>query len=239
MTILRSALFQIYLVLTTATVALFGLPAPLFGQKPARAVIRFWAYAVLFGLAAICGVRYRIEGKENLPQGGAIVAANHQSMWETIVFFTLLPNPVMVFKAELLRIPVYGWWGLRAGYIPIDRKAGVKSIRLMSRRTREEVADGAQVVVFPEGTRIPVGAQAPLQPGVAAMYLAAEAPVTPAAHDSGRFWLRPGWLKRPGVITLRILPAIAPGLERKAFLETLRERIESARPDLEPSPVVA
>lgn len=239
MTILRSALFQVYLVLTTLTVALLGLPAPLFGQKPARGVIKLWARAVLFGLTAICGIRYRIEGKENLPRSGAIVAANHQSMWETIVFFTLLPNPVMVFKAELLRIPVYGWWGQRAGCIPIDRKAGVKSIRLMSRRAREEVADNAQVIVFPEGTRTPVGAHSPLQPGVAAIYLAAEAAVTPAAHDSGRFWRHPGWLKRPGTITLRILPAIPPGLDRKTFLETLRERIESARPDLEPAAVVA
>ncbi len=233
MTRIRSAIFLAYLVFATALVGVFCIPAPLIGAKPARIFIKLWARTVLFGLKTICGVTHRIVGAENLPQGGAIVASNHQSMWETMIFFAILPNPVAIFKRELLKVPLYGWWGARAGSIPIDREAGVRSIRLMTKRAREEVANGAQIIVFPEGTRTPVGARAPMQPGVAGIYLATGVPCVPAGHDSGRFWRHPGWLKVPGVITLRILPAIEPGLDRKTFLSTLRARIETARPDLE------
>lgn len=234
MTQIRSALFTVYLVIVTMLVGVLCIPAPLIGAKPARAFIKLWARTALFGLKAICGITHRIVGAENLPAGGAIVASNHQSMWETMIFFAILPNPVAIFKAELLKIPLYGWWGARAGSIPIDRKAGVKSIRLMTKHARDEIADGAQIIVFPEGTRTRVGERGALQPGIAGIYLATGAPCVPAGHDSGRFWRHPGPLKTPGVITLTILPAIAPGLDRKTFLSTLRERIEAARPDLEP-----
>lgn len=233
MTRIRSAIFLAYLVFATILIGVFCIPAPLIGEKPARAFVKIWARMVLFGLKNICGVTHRIIGAENLPTGGAIVASNHQSMWETMIFFAILPNPVAIFKAELLKVPLYGWWGARAGSIPIDRAAGVKSIRLMTKHARRQIADGAQIIVFPEGTRTPVGERAPLQPGIAGIYLATGAPCVPAGHDSGRFWRHPGPLKVPGVITLTILPAIAPGLDRKTFLSTLRERIDAARPDLE------
>lgn len=229
---LRSALFLVYFFLVTLMVAVFALPAPIIGEKPARAAIRAWARMTLAGLAAICGVRFRVEGAERIPAGGAIVASNHQSMWETIALFVLLPKPTAVFKRELLRVPVYGWWGLRAGSIAIDRNAGVKAIRAMQRHAAEKVAAGGQVIVFPEGTRVAVGTRAPLQPGVAGVYAAAGAPVTPVAHDSGRFWLHPGWVKRPGTITLRVLAPIPPGLDRREFMARLESSLVGARPDL-------
>lgn len=232
MTYIRSAIFAVYLVVATLAVATFGLPAPFISEGATRAVIKFWAKLILGGLKIICGISHRIEGEENLPASGAIVACNHQSMWETLIFFAILPKPVAIFKTELLRIPVYGWWGARGGSIPVDRTAGAKSVRLLMKRTKEKYAEGAQIIVFPEGTRSPVGARPPLQPGVAGIYLATGAPCVPAGHDSGRFWRHPGQLKIPGVITLKILPAIPPGLDRKTFLATLRARIESARPDL-------
>ena len=167
-----------------------------------------------------------------MPQGGALIAANHQSQWETIALYAMAPKPVMVFKKELTRIPVYGWWAARAGNIPVDRKGGAKALRAMTRAARARADAGEQIIIFPEGTRKKPGDPIALQPGVAGIYAAMNAPCTPVAHDSGRFWRFPGGEKIPGVITLRFLPAIAPGLDRKEFLRTLAASIESGRPDL-------
>lgn len=223
---LRSAAFLVYLLAGTLVTAVLAAPTLLFGEKAAREAVRVWARLILGGLKLICGIGWRVEGREHIPTGGAIVASNHQSMWETLALFALLPKPVAIFKQELLRIPIYGWWGLRAGSIAVDRKGGAKAMRAMTRAAAAKIADGAQLIVFPEGTRRPVGARGPLQPGVAGVYLAAGAPCVLAVHDSGRFWRRPGWMKFPGVVTVRFLPPIEPGLDRKTFIRTLETRLD-------------
>lgn len=220
MNAVRSFLFTLFLALLTGTMGIVFLPALLFGPEAARAIIKIWAHVALGALAFCCGVRHRIEGAENLPKGAAIVAANHQSMWETIALYAVLDRPVMVFKKELLAIPVYGWWA-RASGVMLDRKAGAKAIRALREETDRRLAKGDQIVIFPEGTRGPPGGLLPLLPGVAGVYLVAEAPVTPMVHNSGEFWRHPGFMKSRGVITLKILPAIPPGLPRKDFMARL------------------
>lgn len=224
--------FTAFLVSSAFFMGVLASPALLFGEDAARAVIKLWARMVLGALKIFTGVGWRVEGAENLPRGGAIVASNHQSMWETLVFFLLLEKPVMILKSELLRVPLYGWWARPAGNIAIDRKGGAKALRAMQKAAAEKIAAGGQVVVFPEGTRTPPGETKPYHPGVAGIYSKSNAPCIPVAHDSGRFWRHPGIKKTPGEITLRVLPAIPPGLDRKAFLAELQDRINAARPDL-------
>lgn len=233
---LRSCAFTAFLILTVVVMGILCLPAVAFGKSAARPIARFWSQMMLGALKAIAGVSYRIEGRRHIPAGGALVAANHQSMWETIALYALLPKPVMILKKELLRIPIYGWWALPTGNIAVDRKGGAKALRAMRKAARTAIENGEQVVVFPEGTRSAPGARAAYQPGAAGIYAAAEAPCVPAAHDSGRYWRHPGVRKTPGQITLTFLPPIAPGLDRKEFLRTLKTRIESARPDLKDAP---
>lgn len=199
------------------------LPA-LIDRRAARAVTRLWARIVLAGLGAICGVRYRVVDGENMPTGPAIVAANHQSQWETIALLALLPRPAMVLKKELLRIPVYGWWAARTG-VAVDRGAGAKAMRMLRRETERHIKRGDQIVVFPEGTRGSPGCLGALQPGVAGMYLAADVAVTPAVHNSGEYWRYPGSEKKPGVITLRFLPSIEPHMTRRAFMPALESAL--------------
>lgn len=225
----RSILFTAFLALLTGVLGVVFLPALFFGQDSVRAVIKVWAHIALGSLKLFCGVGHRIDGRENLPQGAAIVAANHQSMWETIALYAILKRPTMVFKRELLRIPVYGWWA-RASGVMLDREAGAKAIRALREATAERLSRGDQIVIFPEGTRGPPGGLLPLLPGVAGVYLVANAPVTPAVHDSGSFWRHPGLAKTPGAITLRILPAIPPGLPRREFMARLETALSSALP---------
>lgn len=222
----RSFLFDIYIALATAVLGLLFVPA-LVDRRAARAATRCWARTVLFGLAAICGVRHRVIGAENIPNDAAIVAANHQSMWETIILLALLPRPAMVFKKELLRIPVYGWWAHRTG-VPVDRGAGAKALRALRRETEAHIARGDQIVVFPEGTRGQPGALGPLQPGIAGMYLIADRPVTPVVHNSGEFWRFPSGRKEAGVITIRFLPQIPKGLPRREFMPALEAALRQS-----------
>ncbi|MEQ1931801.1 MAG: lysophospholipid acyltransferase family protein [Parvularculaceae bacterium] len=224
---IRTFIFGVYLSLTTLLVGGFGALALPFGlRRGARLVTRTWAQCALFGLKLICGVSHVIKG-EQLPEGPAIVAANHQSMWETIAFFALAKKPAMIFKKELMNVPVYGWYGRLAGSIPIDRDAGPRAIKTLAALAAERLAEGCQIIVFPEGTRARLGEKLPLQPGVAAIYKSAAVSVTPALHDSGRCWRSPGGLfsrKEPGVITLTVLPAIEGSLDRKVF----QARLEAA-----------
>ncbi len=220
----RSYIFTLFLALLTGVLGILCLPAVLFGPDAARAVVKIWSRVALAALELICGVSHRIVGAENLPSGAAIVAANHQSMWETVALYAILDRPVMVFKRELLNVPVYGWWA-RATGVMIDRNAGPKAIKALRAETDKRLAKGDQIVIFPEGTRGPPGGLLPLLPGIAAVYLVADAPVTAAVHDSGLYWRHPGVMKNPGVITLRILPAIPTGLPRKVFMARLEEAL--------------
>ena len=219
------------------TLTVLTFPYALSSAENALRVIRVWARFSLTTLRIVCGVTYRVEGAENIPAGPAVVAANHQSMWETVALFALLPRPSVVFKRDLLKVPFYGWWGIWSGSIPVDRAAGPQSIRLLIRETRDRISRDFQLVIFPEGTRVAPGVRAPLQPGVAAIYAAANVPVVPAVHDSGLYWRHPGFNRRPGAITLRFLPPIAPGLDRKAFESRLETAMLSARRDLAPEPM--
>ena len=232
---IRSAIFAAFLILLIAVMGVVCLPIILFGRTAARGVVKLWAQITLVALKAIAGVSYRVEGAENMPQSGALIASNHQSMWETVAFYALVPKPVMILKKELLNVPVYGWWARAAGNIAIDRNGGARALRAMMRAAKDRIDAGEQIVIFPEGTRSAPGARAPLQPGVAGIYTATGAPCVPAAHDSGRFWRHPAMEKIPGTVTLRLLPPIKPGLDRKTFLRTLAAQIEHARPDIEPA----
>lgn len=198
---------------------------------PARRITwlgRLWARGVLTFLACTVGLRHEVRGLQHRPRGAAIVASKHQSAWETVVFFLLHERLAYVLKAELLLIPIIGWYLARVGMIAIDRRGGAGALRSLVARARTAAACGNTIVIFPEGTRTAPGARRPYQPGVAALYAQVDLPVVPVALNSGRYWRRRGFLKRPGTIVLEYLPPIAPGLDRAAFTATLEARIEEA-----------
>ena len=226
MTAARSFLFDAYMALVTAVMGVLCIPA-LADRRASRAVTRLWAQTVLGGLAVICGIRHRIEGAEYIPNEPGLLASNHQSMWETIVLLAVLPRPALVFKKQLLRVPVYGWWAHRTG-VPVDRNAGAKALRMLRRQTERHMARGDQIVVFPEGTRGVPGGLGPLQPGIVGMYLIAGKPVTPVVHNSGEFWRYPSGMKTPGLITIRFLPPIPPNLTRRAFMPALEAALRQS-----------
>lgn len=190
---------------------------------------RRWAKGVNWLLRRLAGIEIEIRGAR--PRPPCIVASKHQSAWDTMIWHVELDAPAIVMKRELLAIPIYGQMCRRSGMIPIDRKGGAKALKAMLEEAKRAIADGRAIVVFPQGTRtapgLPVEAQ-PYQPGVAAIYRAVGAPCVPVALNSGLFWPRRGFRKRPGRITLEFLPPIPPGLPRRSFLPQLAEAIDSA-----------
>lgn len=227
MTFLRSLLFNLAFFAWTALIMLLLLPT-LAWQRGALFTSRAWGRGVVDVLCPLIGLRYRILGKEHIPQGAAIIACKHQSTWETLVFFNLLRRPHYVIKVELTRIPLFGQFTQRAGSIVVDRDAGLAAIKGLVRDAKAAIAKGGQVIIFPQGTRIAPGTKEPYQPGIAGLYTQLGVPVVPVALNSGVFWGRRQFEKRQGTVTLEFLPPIPPGLGRARFMAELESRIETA-----------
>jgi 1-acyl-sn-glycerol-3-phosphate acyltransferase len=226
MTALRSLTFNVLWFAMTAGLASFTLPLLLGPPTAARGVARLWARITLALLRVVCGIRVEVRGAEHIPPGACVIAAKHQSAFDTVVWLALLPNVAYVLKKELLAIPLYGWLAKHAGMIPVDRAGGGAALRGMLRAATTALAEGRQVVIFPEGTRTAPGQRIPYQPGVVAIAGASPAPVIPVATDSGRLWGRRAFLKRPGVIRISVMPSLPGGLPRAKLLAALEGAIE-------------
>lgn len=233
MLLARSLVFNFLLWLWSAFLVLALVPiAPFISPPSIRRYAAFWMRGGHALLAGIVGLRFRVEGLEHLPDQPCIIASKHQSSFETLFFHTIRPDIAIGLKEELLRIPLFGWYLQIAENIAIDRRGAAKAMRSLIKGAETAVANGLSILIFPEGNRRPVGASPDYKPGVAALYKALAVPVVPVALDSGRFWPRRSFVKRPGVITVRFLEPIAPGLDRRAFMHLLEERTEAACADL-------
>jgi 1-acyl-sn-glycerol-3-phosphate acyltransferase len=225
---LRALLFNIAFYLWTAAYGIFGLP---FMLAPRRRVMQFgtlWSTGCVKLAEWIVGLRWEVRGRENLPEGAAIIAMKHQSAWDTLILPVLFRDVAIVIKKELTWVPLYGWYAQRAGAIGIDRKAGAAALRRMIEPAKAAAAEGRPIAIFPEGTRTAVGSRLPYQPGVAALYRQLDLPLVPVAVNSGLFWGRRAFMKRPGRIVVDILPPIPPGRDRRQALAELEQRIETA-----------
>jgi len=234
MLLLRSILFQIAFLLWSTLVALYGLmPLSLGNRQHLFSIGGVWSDGINLLLRWICNIHIRIEGQEHIPAGPAMIAAKHQSLWDTAIVLRIFRGPAIVMKQELLRIPIYGALCRAQGMIAVDRDGGAKALKQMLKDARAAAADGRKILIFPQGTRTRPGESAPYQPGVVALYRDLKLPVVPVALNSGFFWPKRGILRKPGTIVLRFLPPIPAGLDRDTFMAELETRIESANAVLE------
>jgi 1-acyl-sn-glycerol-3-phosphate acyltransferase len=190
--------------------------------------LRCWNSCNLWLIKKIARLSYEVRGVENISDKPVIFAVKHQSVWETTVFFLLVECPGYVVKKELMDLPLYGHYLRKAGLISVDRKGEMAALRKMIREAKTIVEEGRQVVIFPEGTRSTPGVKSTYYPGVAALYKALDVPVVPVALNSGVFWRRRSFIKRPGTILIEFLDPIAPGLKTREFMELLEQKIEAA-----------
>jgi 1-acyl-sn-glycerol-3-phosphate acyltransferase len=235
MTLLRSALFNLFFYLFTFVLALYGVLVWRLAPRRLLGLTQWWARLMCQALRLICGIRLVVIGRENIPaDGAALIASQHQGAFDTFVWLALLPRPAYVVKQELLRIPVFGALLRPAGMIVVDRNAGAAAIRQLLRDTSRAVAEQRQVVIFPEGTRTAFGADMPLFPGVAAMASHSHLPVVPVATDSGLRWGRRSFLKVAGPIHIVVGRPLPPDLRRDALLVRLRAAWQEAAGQFRP-----
>jgi 1-acyl-sn-glycerol-3-phosphate acyltransferase len=229
MLVLRSLIFNIAFVINNILWFVLALPTMLLPRKTFFLwVLHPWCWSNLWLHSVICGVKMEFRGREHIPQGGCMVAAKHQSAWETMALAASFPEPRYVLKRELMWVPFFGFYLMRTGQVAVNRGKRADAIAAMNRAAALAVAEGGQLLIFPEGTRRPVGAEPTYKQGVAHMYEALNTSVVPVAINAGVFWPRRTFLKYPGTIVMEFLPPIPPGLPKDVFFERLRETIESA-----------
>jgi 1-acyl-sn-glycerol-3-phosphate acyltransferase len=224
---LRSLLFNLALWAWTLVMLLAALPWLAGPPRRMLAHSRAWMKGVHGLLAGIVGLDREVRGTEH-QNARAIFAFKHQSAWETLAIHLLLPGAAIALKRELTQIPLFGWCLIHAGMIRIDRAGGARALRGLIEGGRAALGRGVPIVIFPEGTRVPPGEHRPYQAGVAALYRHLDCPVVPVALNSGVFWGRRSFVKRPGRIVVEFLPPIEPGLGREAFMAELERRLEPA-----------
>lgn len=225
---IRSVIFNAFMfvyALLSVIVMTLSLPFP---RPVLMSIVRAWprVSAPLFRI--LVGIRHEFRGTENIPDGLFILAAKHQSAWDTMAFYWVLDDAAFVLKKELLDLPLYGWCARKARVIGVDRSGGAKALRSMVEQAKAALEEGRPVVIFPEGTRTAPGQRSTFHPGIAAIYTRLDVPVVPVALNSGLFWGRRSFIKYPGCIVVEFLPPIQPGMERRAFMAALVESIETA-----------
>jgi len=226
--LLRSLLFNLLFYLNLVLHLLIALPTLAMTPRMVVEVAKMWGRTNLWLLRHVCNLRVEWRGLEKIPPGGLIIAAKHQSTWETFALLTILSGPVFILKRELMWIPVFGWCLHRGGMIPVDRGAGRAALIAMTKKAREAIAEGHQIIIFPEGTRRPAGAAPQYKFGVAFLYADCGAPCVPIALNSGLFWPRRRFLRFPGTVVVEVLDPIMPGRDRNAFFAELEEKLEAA-----------
>ncbi|MDH0621687.1 1-acyl-sn-glycerol-3-phosphate acyltransferase [Pseudomonas chengduensis] len=189
-----------------------------------RFVVQAWCNCAVWLAKVIVGIRYEVRGLENIPERPCVILSNHQSTWETFFLSGFFEPLSQVVKRELLRVPFFGWGMALLKPIAIDRSNPKAALKQLAKQGDERLKQGAWVLVFPEGTRIPPGQIGKFSRGGTALAVNAGLPVLPIAHNAGEFWPKAGWGKRPGTIQVIIgQPMYAEGEGPRAIAE-LNER---------------
>ncbi|MFC1750432.1 lysophospholipid acyltransferase family protein [Pseudomonadota bacterium] len=201
---LRSLIFFVTMVTTAVLFAPLALLAFPFSFETRYRVVSLWGRFNIWWLGVTCGLRYEIEGLENLPKETAIVFSKHASTWETFALQCFLPPQTWVLKRELLRVPFFGWGLAMLKPVAIDRASGRKALKQLVDNGKTCLDEGRWLIIFPEGTRMEPGTMRKFGFGAAMLAEKSGHPVVPVAHNAGHFWPRHGMLKKRGVIKVKI-----------------------------------
>lgn len=224
----RSLLFNLLFYVTTTLFVVLGSPLFFAPRRWAMAALAVHGRFELWLLRVIAGIKLEVRGAEKLPEGACLVAAKHQSAWETFGLIPLFRDPALLMKRELFWIPFHGWFSRKFEMIPVDRDKGPAALRRMVREAKLRADQGREIIIFPEGTRRAPGAPPDYKTGVVLLYETLQIPCVPLALNSGAFWPRRSLSLRPGTIVVEFLDPIPPGLPKAEFLKRLTQSIETA-----------
>src|SRR6201991_1778580 len=225
---LRSLAYNVLFYALLVFWILVALPTFVMPPRAFMAVAKAWARSSVWLMRGVCGTTLEGRGLGRLPAGPLIVASKHQSMWETFALLQFFDRPLFIYKRELGNIPFFGWYLKKSKMIGVDRSGGLRSLMEMARRAPKEIRSGRQLIIFPEGTRRPVGAPPNYMTGVGQIYASSGVPCLPVALNSGLFWPRRTFMRYPGTLVVEFLDPLPPGLTRKEFIERISTVIEAA-----------
>ncbi len=229
MIFLRSLLFNIAFYLSLIVQMIIFTPYYFLAPRDkAWFVPKFWARSNHWLFEKIVGCSYEIEGLENIRHEACIVAPKHQSFWDAYAFVPFVPDPIYILKRELMWIPLFGWYVGKMKMIPVHRGSRSVALKSITKGAQPAIADKRQIMIYPEGTRRAPGEEPSYKFGIAHLYYELGLPVVPIAHVAGLFWPRRQFMRYPGKIKCRVLPAIQPGLSKEEFLRVLQEKTEAA-----------
>lgn len=224
---IRSLLFNLTFYPLSFIILAGCLPLLLLPRNALRRVPPVWLWVGYMLEKYVLGLDYIVVGKENLPPAPYLVGMKHQSAWETMKLYALFGNPAIVLKKELMDQFLLGSYGRAMDMVPVDRSKGRQALSFMVTEARKIVlTDKRPLIIFPQGTRVAAGAKKPYKAGISKLYEELNIPLVPIALNSGKFWARNAFWKRPGLITVKIMPAIPPGLDSKQVARQMEEQIE-------------
>jgi 1-acyl-sn-glycerol-3-phosphate acyltransferase len=225
---IRSLLFNAGFYLSLLVHMALAIPSFFLPRQVLISLAKSWSHSMVWMLRVFCNIHVEFRGRDKIPKGPLLVAAKHQSAFETIALLPLFRQPLFILKRELTWIPLFGMFLLKAQMIPVNRGAGARTLSKMTELARERVRGDRQLIIFPEGTRRPVGAEPRYKFGVAQVYVDCGVPALPVALNSGLFWPRRTFMRYPGTIVVEFLDVIPPGLSRDEFLARAQDVIETA-----------
>lgn len=240
MLFVRSLLFNIVCYTTLAVGCCVN---SLIGVFSPKATIKVWNYAfipfLVWALRHIAGIEVEIRGREHIRQEGVIYAGKHESALETYILTNYIRKASFILKKELTYIPIFGWAQYFYGMIPVDRSAGSAAMKNMLRHAQQKIEENRPIIIFPEGTRRRPGDEPVYKPGVALLYQHLNLPVVPIASNTGFFWAKSSFLRYSGKVVFEFMEPITPGLDKKAFMTELQNRIETKCAELNAETVAA
>lgn len=222
---LRSLVFVGLIYFMMIPVGLIYLPAALRSRDGAIAACKAWCVVVIFLARWMVGLKVEVRGTP--PTEACLIAAKHQSFLDIILIYNSVPRGKFVMKRELTKAPILGWYAKRIGCVPVDRGKRAQAVQKMLADVTAGKADPGQLIIYPQGTRIPPGVKAPYKVGSSVLYTELGQPCYPVACNVGLFWPKKGIMRKQGTAVVEFLDPIAPGLEGEAFMAKLEEVVET------------
>ncbi len=228
MLILKSIIFYISLVIWTVLMGVFCLPFLFLPSNWLKYPTKLWIKVIFIFLNLICNIGHKIEGSENIPNESVLIASKHQSAFETLALYYYLSDCFFVHKRELFLIPIFGQYLFKSNMVAINRDGGTKAMRNMLQKVQLKLRSGSSIIIFPEGTRKLPGSKPDYKTGFIGIYNHTKRKILPVALNSGLCWPKQSWVLKKGLITIKFLPTINEGLDKKVILEEVQDRIETA-----------
>ena len=223
----RSLVFNIVFYVNLIGFLVLGIWFLVLPRKWAMEALKIWARSSMWWQKVIVGTKVEVRGLEHIPKGACLLVGKHQSLWETFAILPLVDDPAMVLKKELTYIPLFGWFAMKFEMVAVNRGAAASALRKLRKDAAKTIAQGRQILIFPEGTRKNPRAEPDYKPGAAALYLSLDTPAVPFGLNSGLYWPRRKFVRYRGTIIIEFGPAIPAGLARKDFFERSQADIET------------